>query len=231
MATSAATSRWRRTATTASADPRGGEARAWIRLPSGRRLDLLNPTPLDWDDADLAIGLARTYRWGGHSVWPLPLSVAQHSLAVLEMRRQESPTGLAPRSALRELLHDADEGLIGWDPISPLKPHLGAGFQAIAARLQAAIALRYHLAPWAAEEKRRHKRADIGAAAAEARHVAGWSAAEIRSTLGIVRQPPATDPLLPRYGGTPWEPWPPALSAERFLAELRRLGAEARPSR
>ena len=54
--------------------------RAWVRMPSGKRLDLLNPTPFDWDDSDLALGLARTYRWGGHSAWPLPLSVAQHSI-------------------------------------------------------------------------------------------------------------------------------------------------------
>jgi hypothetical protein len=47
------------------------EQRAWVRMPSGKRLDLLNPTPFDWDDADLALGLARTYRWGGHSAWPL----------------------------------------------------------------------------------------------------------------------------------------------------------------
>ena len=61
-------------------------SRAWIRLPSGRRLDLLSPTPLDWTDEDLAIGLSRTFRWGGHSVWPgVPLSVAQHSLAVLAL--------------------------------------------------------------------------------------------------------------------------------------------------
>ncbi len=47
------------------------QQRAWVRMPSGKRLDLLNPTPFDWDDADLALGLARTYRWGGHSAWPL----------------------------------------------------------------------------------------------------------------------------------------------------------------
>jgi hypothetical protein len=197
--------------------------RAWIRLPSGRRLDLLNPTPLDWDDEDLAVGLARTYRWGGHSVWDLPLSVAQHSLTVLAIRREESPTGLAPRTALRELLHDADEGLIGWDPISPLKPHLGEGFDAVVARLQAAIAGRYGLVPWQAEEKALHKRADIAAAAAEAHHVAGWSEAEIRRTLRIVTRPVAADPLVAWFGGTPWEPWPPRLAAERFLDELRRL--------
>jgi hypothetical protein len=61
--------------------------RAWVRLPSGRRLDLLNPTPFDWTDEDLALGLARTFRWGGHSTWAQPLSVAQHSLLVLALRR------------------------------------------------------------------------------------------------------------------------------------------------
>lgn len=55
---------------TASADALAN-TRAWVRMPSGKRLDLLNPTPFDWDDADLALGLARTYRWGGHSAWPL----------------------------------------------------------------------------------------------------------------------------------------------------------------
>ena len=96
------------------------DTRAWVRLPSGRRLDLLDPTPFDWTDQDLALGLARTYRWGGHSAWPLPLSVAQHSLLVLALRRAASPTGLSNPVARRELLHDADEGLLGFDPISPL---------------------------------------------------------------------------------------------------------------
>lgn len=58
--------------------------RAWVRLsPSGRRLNLLQPDPRAWQHADLAVGLSRTYRWGGHSAWKLPLSVAQHSLTVL----------------------------------------------------------------------------------------------------------------------------------------------------
>ncbi|CAB1371160.1 conserved protein of unknown function (plasmid) [Denitratisoma oestradiolicum] len=64
--------------------------RAWVRLPSGRRLDLMNPDPAAWLDEDLAIRLARTYRWGGESVWPWPLSVAQHSLLVLALRRRWS---------------------------------------------------------------------------------------------------------------------------------------------
>ena len=62
--------------------------RAWVRLESGRRLNLLQPDPNGWTDRDLAIGLSRTYRWGGHSRWDLPLSVAQHSLLVLVLRQK-----------------------------------------------------------------------------------------------------------------------------------------------
>ena len=65
--------------------------RAWILLPSGGRLNLLNPDPWAWTDRDLTIGLSRTYRWGGHSCWDLPLSVAQHSLLVLVLRQKIAP--------------------------------------------------------------------------------------------------------------------------------------------
>lgn len=200
---------------------RVADARAWVRLPSGRRLDLLAPTPFDWTDEDLAIGLSRTYRWGGYSVWPLPLSVAQHSLAVLERRRGAVAS---PAEALRELLHDADEGLTNFDCISPLKPFLGAAFAALEGRLRDAIALRYRLPAWTVEAKRAHKRADVAAAAAEAVHVAGWTALEVREALGIRAPVRAGDPLAARYGGVAWEPWPAELAAGRFLEELRRLG-------
>lgn len=199
--------------------------RAWVRLPSGRRLNLLAPTPFDWTDEDLAIGLSRTFRWGGHSAWPEPLSVAQHSLAVLEIRRARTKSGLAPRHALRELLHDADEGLINFDCIAPLKPFLGARFAELAARLGAAIAQRYGLPSWTTEEKRAHKAADIAAAAAEAVHVVGWTPQEVAETLGIRAKAMARDPLATRFGGEPWHPWAPAVAAERFLAELRALQA------
>ena len=198
-------------------------ARAWVRLPSGRRLDLLDPTPVDWADEDLALGLARTYRWGGHSAWPRPLSVAQHSLLVLAIRRDRSPTGLSDAAARRELLHDADEGLLGFDPISPLKPFLGSGYAALAARLTAAIARRYALEPWAVEERRAHKRADRIAAATEAVHVVGWRREELRPTLGIIERVLEADPLAAWFGGAPWEPWAAEDAAERFLAALRRL--------
>jgi len=99
--------------------------RAWVLLPSGRRLDLVNPDRQAWTDHDLAVGLSRTYRWAGYSAWDLPLSVAQHSLTVLAIREVSSGAGLTPPEALREPLHDAEEALLGgWDPITPLKPHL-----------------------------------------------------------------------------------------------------------
>ncbi len=199
-------------------------ARAWIRLPSGRRLDLLAPTPFDWTDKDLSIGLSRTFRWGGHSIWPdKPLSVAQHCLAVLERRRRATP--LSAAAQLRELLHDAEEGLINFDCISPLKPFLGPGFAELQSRLTAVIALRYRLPTWSQHEKRAHKRADIAAAAAEAVHIAGWTVAEVRETLGIKAKVSDRDHLAGLYGEVSWQPWSPDLAAKRFAAELARLQA------
>ena len=200
--------------------------RAWVRMPSGKRLDLLDPTPFDWDDGDLALGLARTYRWGGHSAWPLPLSVAQHSLTVMQLRRAWA--GGKPLDAvleLRELLHDAEEGLLGFDCISVLKPFLGDRFRALSERLESAVFLRYGVPAWTPAEHRRHKKADRLAAASEAVHVVGWSREEVRRTLKIRAEVLDTDPLHALYGGAPWEPWSPALACERFMAELESLKA------
>ena len=205
--------------------------RAWVRLPSGKRLDLLHPTPFDWDDADLAVGLSRTYRWGGHSAWPLPLSVAQHSLAVLAMHRA---TGNRAGGDLRELMHDADEGLLGFDCISVVKPFLGAGFEALTIELRRAVTLRYGLRGYEQGEFKAHKRLDRIAAASEAVHVVGWTRAEVRHTLRIPFQPLSADPLAAIYGCIPWEPWPPALAAQRFLDELAALrdkGSDPAPAR
>lgn len=207
-------------------DPR---TRAWVRMPSGRRLDLLDPTPFDWDDADLALGLARTYRWGGHSAWPLPLSVAQHSISVMLLRRAATP-GITPLDELRELLHDAEEGLLGFDAISVIKPFLGDAFRALTRRLEHVVFLRYGLPAWDARSHAAHKRADRIAAASEAVHVAGWSREEVRRTLKIRSQVLATDPLASYYGCTPWEPWPPGLACERFLEQLARLKQAVNPA-
>jgi hypothetical protein len=185
-------------------------------MPSGKRLDLLNPTPFDWDDADLALGLARTYRWGGHSAWPLPLSVAQHSIAVMLLRQLAAPEPLDPVVALRELLH-------GFDAVSPLKPFLGQGFDALTRRLEQVVFLRYGLPAWTPTEHARHKQADRLAAASEAVHVVGWKEEEVRNTLRIRAAVLEEDPLAARYRCRPWEPWPPTVAAERFLAELDHL--------
>jgi len=205
------------------------ESRAWVRMPSERRLDLLDPTPFDWEDSDLALGLARTYRWGGHSAWPLPLSVAQHSLTVMHLRAAASKAAgveLAPLAALRELLHDAEEGLLGFDCVSPLKPFLGEAFKALTVRLEAAVFIRYGLPQWTPKEYAAHKLADLQAAASEAVNVAGWSPREVLHTLKITVPPLTVDPLQAIYGGTAWEPWPPGVAGDRFLAELDRLKAK-----
>jgi len=197
--------------------------RAWVRLGSGRRLDLLNPRPDQWDDRDIAVSLSRTYRWGGHSCWELPLSVAQHSLLVLVLRQQMQPhQPLTPREALRELLHDADK-LTGFDAVAPLRPHLGAEFHALTARLQAAVAARYRLPEWEPDDHVLHKRADHLAAASEAVHVAGWRPGELSETLGIRLAPLRDDPLPLLDGLRPWEPWPPGRAASLFLTKLREL--------
>jgi uncharacterized protein len=88
--------------------------RAWVLLPSGRRLNPLDPYPDPdaWTNDDLAIGLSRTYRWAGYSAWDLPLSVAQHSLTVLALATRFPGPVLSPAGRLRELLHDATEALL-----------------------------------------------------------------------------------------------------------------------
>jgi hypothetical protein len=203
--------------------------RAWVLLGSGRRLNLVNPHPDDWTDLDLAMGLSRTYRWGGHSRWDLPLSVAQHSLLVLVLRQHMQPDRpLQPGEALLELLHDADEGLLGFDPISPLKPHLGPDFQGLTHRLRLVIAARYNLPEWSDDDYLLHKRADQQAAASEALHVVGWSQEDIRETLGIRAMPIMADPLPLLAGFQPWEPWPPRRATDLFLAKLRELDDVAR---
>jgi len=201
------------------------KARAWVRLPSGRRLDLINPDPGAWRDSDLALRLARTYRWGGESSWPLPLSVAQHSLLVLALRRLWSDTPLPASDALLELLHDAEEGFLGFDCISPLKDVLGLSFRAVSSRLMAAVSERYELRAWSPAAHAVHKRADSVAAASEAVHCIGWAAHEVRDVLGIVHPVLDVDPLAEIYGCRPWEPWAADVAAERFLDALESLRA------
>lgn len=209
-------------------DPHG--QRAWMRLPSGRRLDLISPDAYAWTDQDLAIRLARTFRWGGESRWDRPLSVAQHSLQVLEIARQSACTPMTPAQQLRELLHDAEEGFLGFDAIAPLKPALGAPFRLITDRLTAAIWERYSLPMWDTSSYGRHKDADEMSAASEAVHSVGWSVVEVRTVLGIEAPILHTDPLAEVYACENWAPWPADVAAGRFLEALAALQEERRMS-
>lgn len=198
-------------------------ARAWTRLPSGAHLDLNNPDPHVWTDEDLAIRLARTYRWSGESRWDTPLSVAQHSLTVLAIRKQRSTKRLTQIEMLQELLHDAEEGFLGFDCISPLKPILSAPFKRVSTRLFEAIRTRYALPDWTPESHKLHKTADTIAAASEAVHCAGWSIDEVKNVLEINYDPLEHDPLVSWFQCEPWEPWPSNVAATRFLETLRSL--------
>src|ERR1043166_2797295 len=119
------------------------ETRAWQRMLSGRRLDLLNPSPLDIEIEDIAHGLARVARWNGQTIGPHAFSVAQHSLIV-----ESVVTELAPRSGrqarLMALLHDAPEYVVG-DLISPFKAAVGIDYKDFERRLLAAIHIRFGL--------------------------------------------------------------------------------------
>lgn len=201
-------------------------ARAWVLLPSRRRLNLLAPDPQAWTDRDLAIGLSRTYRWAGYSAWDHPLSVAQHSLTVLALRRRAAGRTLSAAEERCELLHDATEGLLGgYNPITPIKPHLGERYRNLVTLHQAAVDARYALPPWDDHSYREHKLADHLAAASEGLHVVGWLRRELREDLEIALEPLDSDPLAPVQGFAPWEPWPATFAAERFLQTLQSLAA------
>ena len=165
------------------------EPRAWQRMLSGRRLDLLNPSPLDIEIEDIAHGLARVARWNGQTSGEHPFSVAQHSL-VVEAAVVHLRPSLEPRWRLAALLHDAPEYVIG-DMISPFKAVLGGGYKAVEARLEAAIHLRFGLpAQVPAEIKALIKQGDRISAFYEAVQLAGFAPAEAVKLFG--RPPPGT---------------------------------------
>ncbi|WP_456243403.1 phosphohydrolase [Undibacterium hunanense] len=203
------------------------KTRAWIRLPSGKHLDLINPDPQAWLDSDLADRLSRTYRWGGESCWARPLSVAQHSLNVLALRSTMTDTALHAGEALRELLHDGEEGLLAFDCISPLKAVLGAPFKEVSDRLTDAIVKRYQLPVWNDIDYKWHKLADELIAASEAVHCAGWPRNEVLDVLGIKLPILEDDPLASIYDCQPWEPWAPDVACERFLVKMLSLNSHA----
>jgi 5'-deoxynucleotidase YfbR-like HD superfamily hydrolase len=159
------------------------QARAWQRMLSGRRLDLLDPTPVDIEIEDIAHGLAFVARWNGQTLGDWPYSVAEHSLLVEEIFARIDPD--APmRWRLAALLHDAPEYVIG-DMISPVKAAVGPGYGALDERLAAAVHLRFGLpAVIPPAVKKAIKRADRVSAWLEATQIAGFSREEADRFFG-----------------------------------------------
>jgi 5'-deoxynucleotidase YfbR-like HD superfamily hydrolase len=187
--------------------PAAQAPRAWQRMLSGRRLDLLDPSPLDIEIEDIAHGLARVARWNGQTVGDNIFSVAQHTLLVDEVARRRFGEG-DQRLALAIMLHDAPEYVIG-DMISPFKAVIGDAYKAVEKRLLVAIHRRFGLAPdLPADVIKVIKAADRGAAFLEATQLAGFAAAEARRFFGAR---PTLPPALERDYLTPW----PAPEAER----------------
>ena len=198
-------------------DRSGAPARAWQRMLSGRRLDLLDPSPLDIEIDDIAHGLARVARWNGQTVGDHAFSVAQHSLLVERVFRLQQPRATAAER-FAVLLHDAPEYVIG-DMISPLKAVLGGNYREVEGRLLAAVHLRFGLpASLPSELRGRIKKADGTAAYWEAVRLAGFSEAEAARYFGRpgrIAEADLADFL---------QPWPATVAESRYLASVPDLG-------
>jgi len=200
---------------TAKKTAAGADTRAWQRMLSGRRLDLLDPSPLDVEIADIAHGLARVARWNGQTTGAHIFSVAQHTLLVETVLRHEMPRA-DQRLRLAALLHDAPEYVIG-DMISPFKAVLDGHYKAVEKRLLGAIHIRFGLPPVLSDEiTQAIKAADRGAAYLEATALAGFGDTEAKRLFG-------RDPGLPESVQRDYlTPWTAARAEKQFL---QRFGA------
>jgi hypothetical protein len=194
------------------------DTRVWQRMLSGRRLDLIDPSPLDIEISDIAHGLARVARWNGQTSGAHIFSVAQHTLLVEAVMRAHAPR-IDEKLRLAALLHDAPEYVIG-DMISPFKVVLGGDYKAVELRLLSAIHIRFGLpAVLSANITAQIKNADRGAAYLEATVLAGFSEAEARRLFG--RDPGLPESVCEDY----LTPWSAAKAEKRFLARFNSLRA------
>lgn len=198
--------------------------RAWQRMLSGRRLDILDPSPVDVELSDIAHGLARVARWNGQTFGDHAYSVAQHSLLVERVHGLEHPA-MTPRERLASLLHDAPEYVIG-DLISPFKAVIDTAYREVEERLHRAVRLRFGLpATLPAPMLGRIKKADQTAAYFEAVSLAGFADTEAARFFGRPGRVTGESlkPLL--------EPWPAkkaeSLYLKSFKAASRAALAEA----
>ncbi|WP_395671781.1 YfbR-like 5'-deoxynucleotidase [Phenylobacterium sp.] len=183
---------------------------------SGRRLDLLDPSPMDIEIEDIAHGLARVARWNGQTVGEHAFSVAQHSIVVEEIVAHIRPE-IEPRWRLSALLHDASEYVIG-DMISPFKAALGVDYRTFEDRLETAIHIRFGLpAKTPPDVKRLIKQADRACAFFEATQLAGFTHAE---ALDFFDAPPPGYLLH-------IDPWPASVAQERYVQRFHLLSEAA----
>ena len=194
------------------------KARAWQRMLSGRRLDLLDPSPVDIEIEDIAHGIARIARWNGQTKGQWAFSVAQHSLMVERIFALQNPH--IPRKwRLACLLHDAPEYVIG-DMITPFKSVLTSEYPDIEKRLEVAVHVRFGLPGELPETiKKAIKRADKTAAYIEAIQLAGFTEVEARNAIAKPRNIP---PLKIK-------PQPPDEAEDAYLRRFRYLGGRTTP--
>jgi 5'-nucleotidase len=193
---------------------RNGAPRAWQRMLSGRRLDLIDPSPLDVEIDDIAHGLARVARWNGQTSGRHAFSVAQHTVIVDDIATIAAP-GIGATGRLAVMLHDAPEYVIG-DLITPFKTILGGDYKAVEERLRRAIHLRFGLpAVLPGSLAGRIKAADRAAAFYEAIRLAGFQETEAERYFG---RPRGIDPAALML-----DPWPAGTAERAFLKRFRTI--------
>ena len=192
--------------------PREMPIRAWQRMLSGRRLDLLDPAAIDIEIEDIALGLSRVARWNGQTLGEYGFSVAQHCLIVDDICVHINPA-VSPAHRLMALLHDAPEYVIG-DMISPFKAALGLDYRRFEDNLEQSIFIRFGLpAVIPASVKKLIKQGDRACAYFEATQLAGFSDDEARQYFG---EPPSGYSLK-------IEPLPDTQAREAFVARFDAL--------
>jgi len=200
-------------------DTRNAPPRAWQRMLSGRRLDLIDPSPLDIEIEDIAHGLARVARWNGQTTGRHAFSVAQHTLVVDAVADKSAPQ-IGPIGRLALLLHDAPEYVIG-DLISPFKGLLGGEYKAVELRLLEAIHRRFGVpTPLPVRMTAVIKTADRISAFFEATRLAGFQDKEASRFFGRPRGIDPTD--------LPLDPWPATVAEKRFLRRFAVVAAAVR---
>ena len=190
------------------------KSRAWQRMLSGRRLNILNPSPMDIEIDDIAHGLSFLARWNGQTIGDFPFSVAQHSILVERLFSKSFPT-IEKKWKMASLLHDAAEYVIS-DMISPIKNHLGPSYENLDSLLTGAIYLRFGVpAELPTKIKKDIKMADKNAAWLEARNLAGFSLNETISIFGKVGNTEIDEDYI--------KPKNPLIARELFLEKFYEL--------